>query len=338
MPAVLANNRVGKPRSLTDALFVTHAPETPLSSKVKKGQSIDQLIHTFMVGRERDPIDDATPDNKPPAPAEGDNPTYEVDCRVGFFEGVARVGKYGKHIGTVGQVAATNLKKATKVTGKQPQLAKTRAQQLERIKWGMEKRMVGESDSAAETPTVAQKFRGAMAWLQATLPTDRPFNSAILIPSGQRYTDTLANLTEAAFDLLFQRRFESTKYAAELVGYFATDLRKTVNTFNKLSSTSGSVESVVRYNTNQSTKMVMRGVDFYEGSFGSVEIHTNPWITDSKDGLVLEMDFCESLPFGPGEEEEALGADGGGDSVVLRSMRAFHIGDPRAHIAIQPSG
>lgn len=334
MPAVTMSGMTGAPRSLDDALYLTHMPSTPLTSKLNTGETVYQETHTYKVGREGDPVESATPDNAPPSPAGGKNPEYEVTCRVGFFESMPRVGKFAKHKRVVGQTTATAPKRNPGANA--PHLAMARAQHLVRIKQGMEKRLLSDSDSAAETATEAAKYRGLGSWINNSAQTDNPVNTNVRTPSAQIYTGTTADLSETAMNLLLQRRYEATGVAPELFGVLGSALKAQVATYNRRVPTVANYETVIRYPAG-TAKTVMSGVDIFEGDFGTVEFMLDFWVPSTKRGYILDMAHPQRHAFGPGMEEEELGKDGGGDSKVIRAMYAIHPGDPRAHIKIKPS-
>jgi hypothetical protein len=335
MPAVTLTGMTGAPRSLSDALFLTHAPKTPFMSKIRVGQTVNQPKHTYKVGREGTPVTSATPDNSPPNPAGGKNPEYEVDTRVGFFESMPRVGKFAKHRVIVGQTAA---QQAGKNAGSgTPHLTMARVQHLERIKFGMEKIALADSDSSPETAVQADMFRGAGSWISNTAQSDLPVDSNVRTPSNQLYTGTLANFTEAQLNTLLQARWASGGYTTELLGLVGAALKTQIGTFNRRVPQTASYDTVIRYGSQDLARAVIYGVDIYEGDFEKVEFITDFYMPYSQRGYLLDMAHPEKLPFGPGMDEEKLGADGGGDALVLYAMFAWHPGDPRAHGKIKPS-
>ncbi len=330
MPAILLSGVGAEPKSLSDFLFLTDAPMTILTSKLQVGETLGKEKHTYKVGRRRDPIESATPDGAPPSPTEGADPEYEVDVRVGFFEGKAGVGKFAKHKVDYAQTVAATPGKNKGKTGAL-HLAKAKAQQLRRIKWGMEKKALGDDESAAETATAASKYRGLGKTLQTTAQTDLPIDSNVRTPTGQIYTGTVADFTEAALIDAMQSRWDSTQYAAELLGLFGSDLKERVGVFNRREPTISNYTTTIRYNSDEA-KTMRSGVDLYHGDFGEAEFMLASWMPNAKRGYLLELEQCQKLPFGPGMAEEALGKDGSGDAVVLWAMFAVLFGDPRAHI------
>jgi hypothetical protein len=334
MPVTLGSLTAGVPRSLSNALYLTYAPKTPFISKLRKGESIDQIKHTYKVGREGAPITNSTPDNAPPAPQGGKNPEYEIDARVGFFEGTPRVGKFAKFKKIAGQTADLSAgKNAGKGTA---HLSIARAQHLQRIKYGQEQRALSDNDSVAETATEADKFRGAGVWFQTTAQTDLPVPAEVRTPTGQIYTGTKADFTEAQLNTNLQNRWTSTGVSAELVGIVGAALKTQIGTFNRRLPTIANFESTIRYNGG-SGKTIMQGVDIFEGDFGTVEFIADFFMPAAGRGYIFDMEQAEMLPYGPGVAEEPLGADGGGDALVLHAMFTWHPGDPRAHIKVKPS-
>lgn len=335
MPAVLLSNIGSEPKSLSQLLFLTHAPTTPFISKLNVGEALGKTEHMYKVGREQGPITEATADGLPPAQVNSNNPEYEVQVRVGFFEGKAGVGKFARHKVDYAQTTTHMGKGPVKGTTSAKHLAKGIAQQLERIKWGMEQRALSDSDSAAETGTIAGKYRGAGSFISATVPSDLPFSADIKTPSAQIISAAVASVTETALEDALKARWDSTKYASELLGLLGSDLKQQVGTYNRRVPQVSNYDTVVRYDApGVEDRMIVRGVDIYHGDFGDVEFMLSPWAPNAKRGYCFEMAQCFKHPYGPGMDREDIGKDGSGDSTVLWAMFAILFGDPRAHVKI----
>ncbi len=335
MPTVVQQDEVGNIQSLTDALFITDARQTIFTSKIRKGERIGAVKHTYKVGREGARKAGGVPDNQPVKEHQGINNEYEVDTRIELFERSPRVGKIAKHTGVAG---TTTSRKPGKNTGRSSKMQKAKAQQILELKYDMESESLSDQDSRAEGGGLGSLGRGFGKWVDSAAQGDLAVNENVRTPAGQIYTGTLANLNEDAFIGLMQARWNACGLSSELVGILGSDVKLQVNTYQRYVPTKANMEVIVRtMGPSVNEHKIVQGVDFYEGDFGSVEFHLGFFLPKSKRGYLVDFDHCELLPFGPMMEEEELGADGGGEAVVLRAMYAWHPGDPRAHIKIKPS-
>lgn len=336
MPAVTISNVQGAPRSLSDALFITYAPKTPFTSRIRKGKAIHQELHTYKVKLKRNVTHSGASDGQPVTVSSGKNVEREVATRIGVFKSSPRVTDLAKHKVTVAQTTGQN---PGPNTGTATHMAQAVADHLQALKFGIEAEALADQESQPDSgPNNGSKFRGAGYWIQSTAQTDQPVNADVRTPSAQIYTGAIADFDEDDLQALLQERFESTGASSELLGIVAPALKVRIGTFNRRVPTIANYESVIRYNATDSEKTVCQGVDFYEGDFGTVEFHSEIFLPSDQRGYLFDMDHCEMLPFGTGMEEEDLANDGGGSAKVLRAMHAWHPGDPRAHCKIKPSG
>lgn len=335
MPAVAINNVQGAPRSLSDALFITYAPKTPFTSRIRKGKSINQELHTYKVKLKRNVTHSGASDGQPVTVSSGKNVEVEVATRIGVFKSSPRVTDLVKHKVTVAQTTGQN---PGPNTGSATHMAQAVADHLQAIKFGMEVEALADQDSQPDGGTDnGSKFRGAGYWIRNSAQTDQPVNSNVRTPSAQLYSGTLAAFSEDSLQTLLEERFKSTGASAELLGIVAPALKSRISTFNRRVPSVSNYESVIRYNSNCEEKTICAGVDFYEGDFGTVEFHAEIFLPSDQRGYLFDMDQCQMMPFGPGMEEEDLANDGGGSAKVLRAMQSWHPGDPRAHCKIAPS-
>lgn len=336
MPGVAVATNKGQPKSLTDALYVSFAPECPFTSRLRKGKAIDQLFHTYKVKKKRNPVRSGASDGQPVTVSSGKNDEEEVVARVGVFKTSPRVGDLAKHNGTVGRTTAEE-------NGKNPgtgatHMAQAVADHLQAIKYGEEIEALSDQESKPDQgPNNGSKFRGAGKWINNSAQTDQPVPEAVRTPSNQIYAGTLANLNEEAFDDLMALRFTANGTATELFGVFAPALKKAMNLFTKRVPAVANFDTVIRYGPGKETKTVTRGVDFFDTSWGMAEFHPDIFLPTDQRGYLFDMKHVEMMPYGPGIEEEDLGNDGGGEAKVLRAMFTWHPGDPRAHLGIKPS-
>ncbi len=336
MPQVSVATNVGAPKSLSEALYITYAPDTPFMSRMPKKKAINQLFHTHKVKVKRAIIRSGASDGQPIAVSEGKNTQREVVSRVGVFKTSPRVGDLAKHQVTVGQTTAQG-NGANAGTGA-THMAEAVADHLQAMKFGEEVELLSDQDSQPDGgPDNGSKFRGAGAWLQTTAQTDQPVHVDVRPPTAQIYTGTLAALSEEAFDAILQARFTANGASTELFGVFAPALKAAFNLFTKRAPQTGSYDTVVRYGPGMETTTVKRGVDFFDTDWGYAEFHPDIFLPSDQRGYLFDLKHLAMHPYGPGVEEEDLGKDGGGEAKVLRAMFLWHLGDPRAHVKLQPS-
>ena len=337
MPAVAVATNKGQPLSLSHALWLTYAPNTPLTSRLPKGKSIGQLYHTYKVKKKRTVVSSGASDGEPVSVSSGKNEQVEIIARVGVFKTSPRVGDLAKHNITVGQTTAQTPGKNAETGASH--MAEAVADHLQAMKYGEEVEVCSDQESRADLgPGFGPKFRGVGKWLQVAAQTDQPIDSAVRTPTGQIFTGAIATLTEEALDLLMESRFTANGATSELFGVMSPAIKRTMNLFTRRTPTVASFDSIIRYDYGMEDKTVCRGVDFFETDWGTAEFHPSILMPTDQRAYLLDLEHCEMMPYGPGVEEEDLAKDGGGDAKVLRAMFAFHMGDPRAHIAIKCSG
>ncbi len=333
MPTVVQSGEVTPIPNIADALFATDARNTIVTSRMRKGERLDAMTHTYKVKREGVRKSGGVPDNKPVTEHEGHDPEHEVLTRMEVFQRAPRVGFIAKHTNVAGTVVVT---KPGKTKGTSTKMAKARADQLKNIKHDAESEVLGDQESRPESGPNGSKFRGLGVWLQTTAQADQPIPEEVRTPTGQIYAGTVANFNEDANNTLLQKRWEACGMSSELVGIGGSRIKTQINSFTIYQPQKAGHDSIVRTMNNE-VKTLVRGVDILEGDYGTVELHLGFFLPTTARGYYLDFDQIEMLPFGPFMEEEPLANDGGGEARVLRSMFAYHVGDPRAHCKIKPS-
>ncbi len=335
MPQVAVNTTKGQPNSLSHALWLTYAPQTPLATRLPKAKAINQLLHTYKVKKKRSAVRSGASDGQPVSVSSGKNDEIEVITRVGVFKTSPRVGDLAKHNGSVGQTTAQTSGRNAE-TGA-THMAQAVADHLQAMKFGEEIELCSDQESQADKgKDNGSKFRGTGKWLSTTVQSDLPVDTAILTPSAQVYTGTLAAFSEEELDTIMQARFTRNGTSTELFGVLAPALKARMNLFTRRVPTVSNYETVCRFDVGMEEKVLCRGVDFFETDWGTAEFHPSIFLPTDQRGYLLDLGQVEMIPYGPGVEEEDLANDGGGMAKVLRAMFAYHIGDPRAHNVIKP--
>jgi len=90
-------------------------------------------------------------------------------------------------------------------------------------------------------------------------------------------------------------------------------------------------------NGTSTDRTVKRGVRYYDGSFGYVELIIDDFLPTSRWGYLLDLTQMEWLPYGSGAQKTPLPNLGGGPRELVTFIGAFKPGDVRAQILIKPS-
>lgn len=330
MPGGLTISDIPSKRpSLANVILCAANPEeTPLITRIRKGQKLTQMDHKFYV--------EAKPTRRTGGRADGEDvgefgkggPRYEVVVRAQEF---GRPYKVGQQTQDVIEDAAVP-----------DQMAKLRMSEAKEIMKDAEAKLVSSDASAADegTPDKGSRMGGLGYLLSAPADSmaDNPINAAIRIPAVQRYTGTKANFNEAALTDMMEARRNACGHSSEFLFVIGTTLQRKFDLFeNYIADLASHTVTMRTMNGTSANRTVKRGIRFYEGSFGSAELIIDDFLPSQARGYGLDMDQLEWLPFGSGAKRKPLPDLGGGPRELVTFIGAYKPGDVRAHLLIKPS-
>lgn len=326
---LLVGDVVGKVPSLANVILNAANPsETPLVTRIRKGPSLTQMDHAYFVEEKPARRTDGRSDGEDVGEFGKGTKKHESAIRAQEFGRPYKVGQQTQNVVTT--------------AGIPDQMARLRRSEMEEIMKDAETKMLSSDVSASDegTPGKGSRMGGLGYLLSAPTDsmTDKPIDAAIRIPANQRYTDTYANFNETALVAAMKARRALCGQSADLVALIGTDLQTSFDVFeNYLPTVASNTVTFRSMNGTSADRTVKRGIRFYDGSFGYVELQISDFLPSSKRGYLLDMDQMEWLPFGSGAQKTPLPNLGGGPRELVTFIGAFKAGDVRAHVFIHPS-
>jgi hypothetical protein len=325
LPAVTTQNQVVR-EDLSDALILADVRNTPFTSRLRKGDTLENMFFQW-------PVTQMGNRNTTPPPENQDVITFEGDQedklfnRAQEFNRTPRVSKIAQRVNK----AAGNF-------GKYDQQVTKKVLEQKR---DVETVLLSSQDSADDTGTVGAKMLGiarvvndgTLAWSDALTTIKSTYRT----PTAQIYTGTLANLNdEAQLISIMKSRFDNLGQTTDLVLFAGSSLKVQISTyFGKYSPNKANFTTVVRTTQEalDSRKYAGYGIDVFEGDFGTFEIVLVPFIEDQKWGYGLNMEYMKMRPL-MYCEHTPLPFQGGGMSGLIDSILGYEFGDPRGHFKI----
>lgn len=317
--------------SLANVILCAANPEeTPLITRMRKGQKLTQMDHKFFI--------EVKPARRTGGRSDGED--------VGEFgkggprkEFVVRAQEFGRPY-KVGQQTQDVVEDAAVPD----QMAKLRLSESNEIMKDVETKVVSSDVSASDegTPDKGSRLGGLGYLLSAPTDsmTDNPVDAAIRIPVAQRFTDVKANFTEAKLTDMMEARRNACGHSSEFLFIIGTTLQRSFDVFENYVPTVANFTVTMRtMNGSSADRTVKRGIRFYEGSFGSAELVIDDFLPSQARGYGLDMgkSGMEWLPFGKGAVRKPLPDLGGGPRELVTFIGAYKPGDVRAHLLIKPS-
>lgn len=141
-----------------------------------------------------------------------------------------------------------------------------------RLKFRAEKLLMSRVEAQKQTNGTKYRTCSIGGFVNSSAPTGtQTVPSAFRTPSAQIYTSTLAALTEADITKILQEIFESTNGMGKFTGFFGSELKRTVSTWQMYSPTVSNFTSI-RYINQDVARTLETRVDILSGDFGTVTL------------------------------------------------------------------
>lgn len=330
MPAVSSSDQVVH-EDLSDALILSDVRNTPVTSRMRKGERLKAMLFSWPVERLGVRRSGGIPENK-------DVDAFEGDTRARLYGRAERFWRTPRVT-----VIAQKVNDAAGVHQEgeyNKQVTKKTKDQKRDIEW----ETVSDQESFADDGVTGDKFRGLGRVINdgtlAFSDTPTAIPATFRTPTGQIYTGTKANFDEAQMNLLMQKRFDLLGATSEFTLFAASGLKSWISTnFGKYVPNKTGYTVAVRTQTGppiDAQKLIASGIDVYEGDFGTFSIELASFMPTDLRGYGLDMEqlqmrplmYCDLSP---------LPYQGGGLSGLIDSILGYEYGDPRAHFKIAPS-
>jgi hypothetical protein len=325
--AVMAADQVVH-EDLSDELILADVRETPITSRMRKGEKLKDMLFSW-------PVETMGQRHITPPPENADVGAFETDKefrlynRAQEFWRTPRVSKIAEKVtDPAGRFGKYNhqLTKKTKEQKRDIETVTASAQVSAEDDGHVGSRMLGLFH-AINDGSLANSFTDNQTIIPPNLRT----------PTAQIYTGALSALTEANFIDILKSRFDALGMTTELVLFAGSSLKRQISdTFGKYMPDKPGFTVVVRTQTEaiDSRKYAGYGIDLYEGDFGTFEIALVSFMPDAKWGLGLNMEYMQLRPL-MFCDHDYLPYQGGGISGLIDSILGYEFGDPRAHFAIR---
>jgi len=331
MGAVASSNQVVR-EDLGSALTLADVKNTPIVTRMRKGDKLKAMEFSWTVGRIADRKPDAIPENQDVRSFEGDS-EKKLYGRAQKFWRTPRVTTESE------EVNETNEGSDLKFT---KQKAKKTKEQIRDIEF----KICSDDESAEDEglPGRGSRIRGLGRMLQystlAFTDTHTAPDPEFRTPAAQVYTGALADLTEDIVNNMMQYRWEKTGATSEFVLYCASRLKSFISkNFGKYEPNKDGMTVVVRTMRGPDIdrrKLVTKGIDVVEGDYGTYEVELEPFMPTLHRGYGLAMEEMRKRASMWGRFS-MLPYLGGGKSGLIETIMGYEPGDLRSHFQIRPS-
>ena len=324
MPGLQSTDIPSKVPSLADTLLCAANPEeTPLVTRMSKGRALTQMKHTVFVEVKPSRKTGGATDGQDVTTYEGGGERKEYDVRAQEFRRVPKVGQQAQDI--VQDSTTTD------------QFARLKLRLGKELWKDAETRILSDSISAADegTEDKGSRMAGLGDRLSTSAQSDSLIPSEVRVPAAQVYSAALSSMTETHLTDIMEARRQACGVSSELVLICGTTVQRKFDDFeNYIPDKASHTVTLRTCACGDIEKTLKRGIRFYEGSFGTVEIEIDDFMPNQKRGYLLDFDQLSMLPFGKMVTFNPLPDLGGGPRGLLKATMAYTPGDPRAHATI----
>lgn len=328
MPEVNSASSV-RTEDLSPALIMSDVRNTPVTSRMKKGEQLKDMIFSWPAEKMGARRAGGIPENK-------DVDAFEGDAQSKLYNRAERFWRTPR----VTIIAEKVIRNVDESKGRyNKQVTKKIKEQKRDIEW----EIVSDQESTEDNGVTGDKFKGLGRVINdGTLPfTDVPTTipAGFRTPAAQIYSGTLANFSEANLRTMLQSRYDSLGATTELAFFVASGLKARISEyFGQYKADKAGYTIVARTQSSNvdSRKLNLQGIDVIEGDFGTIEIVLVPFMPTNLRGYGLDMDQVVMRPLMYCDHTE-LPYQGGGRSGLIDSILGYEFGDPRGHFKIAPS-
>jgi hypothetical protein len=326
MPSTAEITQVGKRESLADIIFVADAKNTPFTSMVKKGKSLTNMYHEWQADAYASPQTAGVLDGEDVATFED---AAANRARFGVYaQELRRSPKVNQLAEDVSTVAGINSPDPQGVRGDK-EFARAKAKKLVEIKRDIETLLLSDTETRQESGGDAYQTRGLGRWIQNDAQAVQPVPAAFRTPATSVYSSALASFDEEDLRALLQSRWEQTGATDELKLICGPGIKNAITDFGRyVTDKSGFLQ--IRRGQNAEPSKIESAVDFYNGDYGTVEVHLSSFLPNAQRGYLLDMRGIELCTKGEPSYRD-LPDLGGGPRGLIRAIVALCVGNPLAH-------
>jgi hypothetical protein len=198
-----------------------------------------------------------------------------------------KISAYGMWLRTKGWMVSrlANLTQTHGVKGKEE--AKQAADDSLILGQMMEKQLLSDSDTQAESGATPYRSRGVFSWLSAIAQGVLPVPAAYRPAAACVYTSALASFAPASMEAMLEAAAGQKLEKVDLTGFVGIKLKTRMSTWaQRVAEGADTAQALQRYNMDAKDKKILRVVDFFDFDAGSVRLFTHWYLLhDEETGL-----------------------------------------------------
>jgi hypothetical protein len=347
MPGVLTGDQIVH-EDLSDAYLQSDVRKTPVTSRVKKGEKLKNMLFSWAIEKMDGRRTTAPPENQDVTGFEGDK-QFRMYNRAQKFWRTPHVSTEANEINQAAADFGKYVKQVTK---------KTKEQQRD-----VEVRYLDDQDSNDDNGTVGAQFKGIGMVINdqvsvglsgaalASTDAQTQIPAQFLTPTKQIYVGNLIDVNgapvffeDALLDML-QSRFDNLGMTSELIMYADSVLKRHMSKFfGKYKANVQGYTTVVKTEQEaiDAKEFALYGADVYNTDFGPMMVELMQWAPKlstggaSGRGYVLNLDMLSLRPSGLWMTHREFEDRGAGPRGLIQSIIGHEYGDPRTHCKIDP--
>lgn len=247
-------NASGNREDLTDITTLLINKDTPILRLAKRGTATAEL-HEFQADKF------SAPTFVPPDQGVDIVPNKDqAENRKRFGGRVQRV---------VETCSVSREQQKTLTAGVDDEFNAAKVKAVEQNLLNLEALIASDQDSSA--PGKKKYTRGLGKWIQNSAQADLPVDPLYRTPTEQVFSDTAANLTEAALKALLQSAWENGGKPTDMVA--GPTVANRVDDLLTKAVVSATTTDTRNYNADLASRRIVEGVDFYQGPYGTFSVH-----------------------------------------------------------------
>lgn len=321
MPSTREIDQVGKREDLSDMIAVADAKSTIVTTMLRKGAKPINVNFDWQADQYDTPKTGGTVDGT-------DVTSYEDAAKYrARLRGRAQLFRRAPRVTTL----AEEVSEAAGTNGSE--FARAKIKKMVEIKRDMEATFLSDQDSQADDGGKPYLTRGLGSWISSTPQTDNPVPTGYLTPAGSIFTGALTGFTEDSLSAILQSRWDQTGTSDELIGVVGSTLKRAISNFTRYDGTKASNANVRFFTQAAQDNKLETTVDFYEGDFGSIEIHKSSFVPNTNRGYFLDMRMLElrthTAPYFKQLEDR-----GGGPNGLIQAIVGLAVLNPLSHAKV----
>lgn len=324
MPELVERNQVGKREDLSDVISVVDARTTPLTTMAPKGKELVNSLFDWQADKFPEPTFAGVVDNQDVTSFENAAADRaKLSGRIQIFERKPKVSRLAENVSDVAGV------------GRRKEMARAVAKMTTMVKRDMESAFCSDQDSQEDNGVVGYRTRGLGVWIQNAAQTDLPVNANYRTPAGSINSTALASLTETLVQDVLESVYGETGTIKNMILLCGRKLKRKFTEFTQFQpGVSATVGTLRTYNQDLNGKKIVATVDFFEGDFGSLELHPSEFLAkdqaaaaQQRRGYVLDMELLE-IRYNERPNFRSLEDQGGGPRGIVQSIAALSVTNP----------